>query len=374
MTTINKFLNNAGKFIILAAVMANAHGAITDIAQGPLVTSSSSTQPVKPNVFLMMDDSGSMGWDFMPDDAQNFINAYGYTSSQCNGVYYDSAITHAAPVKADGTSYPDATFTAAWVDGYNTGFGTTNLNTGFSSGGSATGSAFYYAYSGTQTTNALKNYANTASTFYQECNSAIGSAPGNAVFKKYRLAPTETTTIAISGTSSTSVSGITVNGKQMMSAASGTATTSSSTLASNIASKINLCTAALSGSCTVVGYSATVSGSTVTITGPTTAANFTPVIAQSGSMTLTTDVFPDTTASKLTNFANWYSYYSIRLNMMKTATGLAFKNIGSNYRVGFATMNNNGGTDFLNLAPFVNTTSPVSTQRTDFYAKLYGTP
>lgn len=374
MTTINRFFTNAGKFIILAAVMANAHGAITDIAQGPLVTSSSSTQPVRPNVFLMMDDSGSMGWDFMPDDAQNFLNAYGYTSSQCNGVYYDPAITYTAPVKANGTSYPDATFTAAPVDGYGVispVTTTTNLNTGFSSGGSAAGSAFYYAYSGTQTTNILKNYANTVGTFYKECNSAIGAAPGNAVFQKYTLAPTETTTIAISGTSSTSVSGITVNGKQIMSASSGAATTSSTTLASNIASKINLCTAALSGSCTVVGYSATVSGSTVTITGPTSAANFTPVIASSGGMTLTTDVFPDTTAAKLTNFANWYSYYSIRMNMMKTSTGLAFKNIGKNFRVGFGTMNNNGGTDFLNLAPFVDTTSPVSTQRTDFYAKLY---
>ncbi|MBI3481066.1 MAG: hypothetical protein HY016_12045 [Nitrosomonadales bacterium] len=361
MTTIDKFLTHAGKVVIIIAIMANAQAAITDIAQAPLVTSSASTQLVKPNVFLMMDDSGSMGWDYMPDDTNNFSGNYGFVSSQCNGVYYDPAITHTPPVKADGTSYPNSTFTSAWTDGYNTGLGTTNLDASFSSGGT-TGSAFYYAYTGTQTTNALKNYANTNSTFYKECNSAFGAAPGNAVFKKYRLATAETTTITINGTSSTSVSGITVNGTQIMSAASGTATTSSSTLASNIAAKI-----------TLNGYSATASGSTVTITGPSSAANFTPVITQSGGMTLTLDVFPDTTASKLTNFANWYSYYRTRINMMKTATGWAFNNIGSNYRVGFATMNNNGGSDFLNLAPFVNTTSPASTQRTDFYAKLYGT-
>lgn len=373
MATLDKLLKYAGKFLIVSAMM-NAHAAITDIAQGPLVTSSSSTQPVRPNVFLMMDDSGSMAWDFMPDDASNFWGNYGYTSSQCNGVYYDPSITHTAPVKADGISYfPDATFTAAWTDGYNTSGGTTNLNTSFNSGGSPTGSAFYYTYSGTQTTNALKNYANTNSTFYKECNSNIGSAPGNAVFTKHRLATSETTTVVISGTSSTSVSGITVNNKQIMSAASGTATTSSSTLASNIASKINLCTTAINGNCTVAGYSASNSGSTVTITGPITAADFTPVITKSGSMTLTTDVFPITTSSALTDFANWYSYYSFRINMMKTATGLAFKNIDGNYRVGFATMNNNGGTDFLNLAPFADTTTPASTQRTNFYAKLYAT-
>ena len=235
MTTINKFLKNVGGLIIFG-ITANAYGAITDISQGPLVSSSSSNQPVKPNILLMMDDSGSMGWDYMPDEAGNFINSYGYTSGQCNGVYYDPAITNTAPVKADGTSYADATFSAAWVDGYNTGLGTTNLNTSFSSGGFGPLSAFYYGYTGTQTTNALKNYANTASTFYQECSSAIGAAPGNAVFKKYRLATTETTTITISGSNSTSVSGITVNGKQIMSAASGTATITSSTLASNIVS------------------------------------------------------------------------------------------------------------------------------------------
>ena len=91
-------------------------------------------------------------------------------------------------------------------------------------------------------------------------------------------------------------------------------------------------------------------------------------------MTLTTDVFPITTASSLTNFANWYSYYRTRINMMKTSSGLAFKNIDGNYRVGFATMNNNTGSDMLNLAPFADSTaSPVSTQRTDFYTKLYAT-
>ncbi|MGA7595830.1 MAG: PilC/PilY family type IV pilus protein [Gallionella sp.] len=387
MTTIDKFLRNAGTFLILAAVIANAHA--TDIAQGPLVTSSSSTQPVKPNVFLMMDDSGSMGWDYMPDDVSNFQNNYGFYSAQCNGVYYDPSLVNTPPIKADGVShYPDVSFTAAPWDGYGVDKPLTtvvNLDTSFVSsnyysnnnyGGLPAARAFYYTYSGTQLTNAQQNYTNTSGTFYKECNSSIGSAPGNAVFKKHILGTTETTTIAISGSNSTSVSGITVNGKQIMSASSGSATTSSSTLATNIRDKINLCTSGATGNCSVgvSGYSATVSGSTVTITGPTSAADFTPVISQSGSMTLTTDVFPITTASSLTNFADWYSYYRTRINMMKTSTGLAFKNIDGNYRVGFATMNNNTGSDMLNLAPFIDTTSPTtSTQRTDFYAKLYAT-
>jgi type IV pilus assembly protein PilY1 len=228
------------------------------LATSPLATTTSSS--VKPNVFLMMDDSGSMGWEFLPDTTNSFSGNYGYASSQCNGVYYDPAITYVPPVSSTGTSYANSSFTAAWNDGYNTGLGATNLSTGFSTSGFASQAAFYYTYSGTQTTNTQKDYFNTASTFYAECNSTIGSAPGNAVFTKV-----------------------------------------------------------------VVGV------------------------------------------SEQTNFANWYSYYRTRINMMKTATGLAFQPIGTNYRVGFATMNNNGGTDFINPATF------DAAQKLAWYNKLYAT-
>ena len=108
-------------------------------------------------------------------------------------------------------SYPNATFTAAWKDGYQTGLGTVNLATSFT-GGSGSGSsgstlsaraAFYYTYTGTQTSAAQKNYHNTSSTFYTECNSAIGAAPGSSVFTKTTLSsasvPTTTITVAGSG-------------------------------------------------------------------------------------------------------------------------------------------------------------------------------
>lgn len=235
-----------------------AFAASVALATAPLATSSTSL--VIPNVFLMMDDSGSMGWDYLPDTANNFSGNYGFQSSQCNGVYYDPAITYTPPVDSTGTSYASSSFTAAWNDGYNTGTGSTNLSTSFNTSGFTAQAAFYYTYSGTQTSNAQKDYFNTASTFYRECNSAIGSTPGSGVFTKV-----------------------------------------------------------------IVG------------------------------------------ASEQTNFANWYSYYRTRLNMMKTATGLAFKPIGSNYRVGFATMNNNGGTDFINPATF------DAANKLAWYNKLYAT-
>jgi len=350
------------------------------LATSPLATSTTST--VLPNVMFILDDSGSMDWNYMPDDANDFDGKYGFPSNQCNGVYYDPSITYNPPVYADGTNYSNASFTAAWTDGYDTAAGTTNLSTGYRPTSSyTTGSAFYYAYSGTQSTSDKKDYYNQSGIFYRECNSSIGSTtaidgtnPVNTVFTKHRLNTTETTTILVSGTGGSSttyatVTGITVNGAEIMNAASATASSiSSSTMATNIRDKINLCTAAISGNCAVAGYSASASGSTVTITGPTSAANYTPVISTTGNMgtmTFTPDVFPDTTAANLTNFANWYSYYHTRMLMMKTSSGRAFKSLDQHYRVGFMTINDNVSPDILNIATF------DTTQKSDWYQKLY---
>jgi len=350
--------------LALAACMAAplpALAASLALATSPLATSTTST--VKPNVLLVMDNSGSMDWDHMPDDSSDGGSAvtfsfgyYGLRSSQCNQVYYDPALTYLTPVHADGTSYPDATFTSAWTNGFNTGAGTANLDTNFrasqSLNGDSTGqAAYYYSYSGTQTSLLQKNYNSTTNTFYSECHSANGAAPGNAVFSKRRLSTTETTTITISGTSSTAVSSIQVNGVELMSGTSAASTTSS-TVAANVAALV-----------TLNGFSATSSGSVITITGPTSAANYTPVITQAGGMTLTTDVFPDTTPANLTNFANWYSYYRDRMLMMKTAAGRAFSALSNGYRVGL--MKISSSTPVLAMGTF------EGGQRDSFYSSLY---
>ena len=68
------------------------------------------------------------------------------------------------------------------------------------------------------------------------------------------------------------------------------------------------------------------------------------------------------------NFANWWSYYSKRMMLMKTAAGRAFLSIDDRYRIGFITINpNNPVTNdkFLGVGAF------DTTQRVDFYDKLY---
>ena len=176
--------------VLLSAVQSNALAALTDLAAEPLVTSTSSS--VQPNILFVLDDSGSMAWTYMPDEAGNFAQNYGYSSSHCNGVYYNPATTYDPPVDATGTSYPNASYTAAWVNGYSTSSGTTNLSTSFKAeSGDTASAAYYYRYTGSQTTEALKKYSSTSSTFYKECNSSIGSSPGNAVFTKVWISASE---------------------------------------------------------------------------------------------------------------------------------------------------------------------------------------
>lgn len=73
-------------------------------------------------------------------------------------------------------------------------------------------------------------------------------------------------------------------------------------------------------------------------------------------------------ASQYTNYANWYTYYRTRILAMKTSTGLAFKNIDNNYRVGFITINPGNpvqSAQYLGINDFNNT------QKQNFYTKLY---
>lgn len=185
------------------------------LATSPLATSSSSLVP--PNIMFMLDDSGSMDWDYLPDTVLNFRGGYGFNSSQCNGTAYNPKITYTPPVKSDGTSYPNSSFTNAFQDGYDLTQGYTNLMTSFP-GGSGTGSsgstlagspqpAFYYNYKGTQTAAWQQIYSNSNSTFYKECASSfgttpgtsLGNSPGNVVFTYVKVG----TTSGIGGTDET---------------------------------------------------------------------------------------------------------------------------------------------------------------------------
>ena len=161
---------------------------------------------------FILDDSGSMERTHMPDDVEDFgqtsggTHKYGYVSSQCNGVYYNPNFTYNPPaqVASNGavTYYPNSRFNSsggAWKNGFDTSAGQTDLSSAFQAWTTSTVqntnlqgtddgtgvAAYYYKYTGSQLTLAQKNYFDTNSDFYKECNSTIsGTGPGTAVFTK----------------------------------------------------------------------------------------------------------------------------------------------------------------------------------------------
>jgi type IV pilus assembly protein PilY1 len=430
LSSARRWRDQLGLLILLMA--APAFSALTDLATAPLETSTATL--VAPNILFILDDSGSMASDYMPDWADDYSASsypYLFRNSRFNGIYYDPAVTYTPPVDYSGTSYTSYSTSTLWkkvpVDAYGLqSTSTVDLTTSTSTPTvyytfvpgeycasaklrtcntqSAASTAYAYpAYlrwcSSSTLSNCQANYINTAIT--------VSGSSVTYTTPRYPGKPS-TATIVLSGSSSTSISNITVNGLQILSATTSTST-SATTLAGYITTNINNCTSSKTGNCTSAGFSASRSGSTVTITSPngTDAYGYSPTVTKSGSMTATVTAFsggtqgswilttisssttsypyPGTSAvattrtdcastsgctyaEEMTNFANWYAYYHTRIQATKTAASLAFQSLTSSYRLGYMSINNNTGTDFLNVA--TNTTISGG-QKSLWYSKIF---
>lgn len=72
-----------------------------------------------------------------------------------------------------------------------------------------------------------------------------------------------------------------------------------------------------------------------------------------------------TYAEEMTNFANWWTYYHTRMQMMKSSASISFATIDQRYRVGYLSINNATSKDFLNISTY------DATQKSAWYAKLF---
>jgi type IV pilus assembly protein PilY1 len=80
---------------------------------------------VPPNVLVSFDDSGSMGWSYMPDGApQSGCASRDFTR---NRIYYNPSILYPLPIQANGNPYRVQSYTAANTDGF-AGTGSVNLS------------------------------------------------------------------------------------------------------------------------------------------------------------------------------------------------------------------------------------------------------
>jgi len=79
-----------------------------------------------------------------------------------------------------------------------------------------------------------------------------------------------------------------------------------------------------------------------------------------------------TYAEEMTNFANWYTYYRTRMQMMKSAAGHAFIPVSDKYRVGFITINPGSTISASKYLKIDDFTDGESGQRDKWYTKFYG--
>jgi len=132
----------AAPFVMLPRVQAQTaslpcaevnHNGCTELSSSP----PEDTVSVPPNIVLMLDDSGSMDWDFMPDwdylgsghpsgwnssiksPGNETVANPGVRNSAVNDVYYNPTTVYTPPPNADGTLFQDSPgLTGAYKDGF----------------------------------------------------------------------------------------------------------------------------------------------------------------------------------------------------------------------------------------------------------------
>ncbi len=313
---------------LLLAAMGSVSWAV-DIANGPLFSSSSSN--VKPNLMFILDDSGSMAYDYLPDDA-NLSGMYGKQASQCNGLAYNPTTIYALPVDATGTSLSPGTFPSltAGLSNQRSLSAPSTLVVPSAVGGSLT-----LTFSGTVQNNWYS--AGDIVTIYSSSNS-VTSVVGTVT----------------SWNSSTKQLVVTV-----------LSTIGSATLSSlRVGTGLPPIYYTYTGSQLPLSY--TYANSSV-ITSTTFYRECSSALGASPGSGVFSPVMLTSASAEAQNYANWYTYYLTRILMAKSSISRVFQSLDSKYRVGYSTISEKTvteGTDFLNIRDF------DATQKGKFYTAL----
>jgi len=331
-----------GAAAALLTLLATGAGqaAPTSIADMPLITSNEFH--AKPNLMFVLDNSGSMANDYMPDDMKD-DEAYGFKSAQCNGVAYDpdTNVSYAAPVKDDGTSMTSATYTSAWTDGY-TKTGGDNLSAVTSTDSFTTSTSVSIASSGNATfTFTTPGYSSSAFKKDDVITLKLSNSDSNYMTAKV----TDWTA------GSTNVLKVSVTGKK----GSGSGKDWS-------VPRTGSYYYVYTGSQKRMSW--TYSPGLVS---NTFANECRSDVGDTPGSTVFTKVY--VAAAEQQRYANWYSFYRTRRLLMRTAVGQALKALNDEYRVGFSTISYTGVSSsndgFQDVGDF------TGAQRTSLYTKLY---
>ena len=416
-------------FGFACAMMGTGRAEIADVANVPLANSPSAA--VLPNLMYILDDSGSMMWDYMPDNVQRLTNstiinnckscggstcsiasvqcALGnpgstdgntadfadppYYAAQFNQIYYNPDITYAAGVTAAGITMGNQSPTAAVKDAY---LDATPINL------TSTYPEVYYCNTNSPSIADLSNITKCRRNGINN----VQSTPANLNYFLYWSNNTTTGTPlgaypVMTGTSATSF-----QYQFVMSTGHPYYFTIAPHEYCSDTNLVNCALAQANGSAPS-GYSLP---APVRYCGATTDAASTAAVSDAvGTATpkcrkkfdvnnypyprygrfTRVDIVPATTtytkrpssvrtdcasatsctySEELQNFANWFSYYRVRMTMMKTATGRAFLPIDDRFRVGFITINPGSPVQadrYLPISAF------SSGQKSSFYTSLY---
>ena len=338
MKPVNRILPVLGRLSVAAWLLVSplVHAAKVDLATSPLQTSTATL--VKPNILYVLDDSGSMAFNYMPDWAGDYtaINALFY-NAQFNALAYDPGVTYTPPVRYDGSTFPSMTsaVTFNWalvpVDGF-------RVQSLLSVNLSLLNVAYWYFTPGEYCTNAtLRN-----------CTTQSAPSPTYAFPAPLRwcTGTTQTSCQASRIDAATGVTGYTVPRYPGATYACGF---------------LNLFSCAVPGSQNSVVIRST--------------RNSYPAPGSAVKAPSRTDCAGTTCTynEEMTNYANWYAYYQTRMQATKTAISQAFSVLDESYRLGYMTINNSNrlrpaGNDFLNIA--LNTTD-AGGQKQEWYDKLF---
>jgi type IV pilus assembly protein PilY1 len=388
--------------LLLGVLLGGAADAATTTISTLPVLNVNGTGTVRPNLMLLYDDSGSMAWAYTPDyvgvattcrardtlanaptvnrvktNLPCTVGQPPFNSADFNKQYYNPAVSYTPPVYADGSSYKSMTaanstnWTKVPTDGIvptggvatnrtdltGASAATTNLVTGFPD--------LEYCVT-TYTTVKGKQVATT--TCYTNTS---GYDYPNASIYTSDIAYTHPYYYTISAAEYCKDAALTTCTPVAIGAAPPSGYT--------YPAKVRWCNSLALTACQAK-YTSTYIYPRFSNVGST------------GGVFRRVDIVPGTTsypkpatrtdcagttctyADEMTNFANWYAYYKTRNQMMKTAVGLAFQGLTSNFNVGIVSMFSATDTD----TPARNDADPIKlptqftgTARSDWYTSLY---
>ncbi len=329
---------------MLGAIGFAVRSDATEISDVPLITSPNAH--AKPNLMFVLDDSGSMAREYMPDE-MNDTGTFGFRSAQCNGVAYDPTITYKPPLDAAGAEMVNSSFTAARQDGFSSSSSTTNLN-GVAASRTLTANPAVTPGTGTKT------FVFSGTQYKGDLSIDVGS--------RVQLTSSQATMVGTITVLTTTGNGpYTYTMTVDVASSTGTAAATDWTL-SRITGSIYY---KYKGTRTKMAWRYT-SADVVQD------AFYNECNYKTGSSAGTAlfDTFTVlNSSSEAQNYANWYSYYRTRTLLMRTAVGRAFAALDDGYRLGFSTINSS--TTVTTSDGFQPVGDFTGDQKTTLYTKLY---